>query len=574
MRNLRKLPVGIENFREIRRSGFYYTDKTKLIADLLENWGAVNLFTRPRRFGKSLNMSMLRHFFEIGADVTLFDGLYIASREDLFEEYGGKFPVIFLSLKDVDGSTFSEARARLTDLIGTEAERFSFLLDSDRLSENEKEKYRALTALQEGCYRMQDAVLAASLKVLTRLLCKHFGQEVILLLDEYDVPLEKAFTHGYYAEMAALLRSLFGQAFKSNDYLKFAVLTGCLRVSKESIFTGLNNFKVLSIADARFEEYFGFTDAEVRELLAYYGLQEHFEEMKAWYDGYHFGNVDVYCPWDIINHVDRLCADPEAEPQAYWINSSANALVRRFVDKADRTTKNELEQLIAGAAISKPIRLELTYEEIDQSVDNLWSVLFTTGYLTQVGKAQCGIYSLTIPNQEVREVFLFQIRRWFEEGIARNPEGLCALCRSLLCGDAQKIEGELTKILGQTISILDARAREGQRENFYHGLLLGLFRSQPGWLLRSNAEAGDGFSDILIEPEDPELGIVIEIKYARSFSGLEKACAVAVKQIKEHRYDSYLREDGREKVLAYGIAFHKKRCKVTAEWLEENARPI
>ena len=384
----RKLPVGIENFEEIRTEGFYYVDKTGLIRDLLNNWGKVNLFTRPRRFGKTLNMSMLKSFFEIGADRTLFDGLAISRETALCEAYMGRFPVVFVSLKGVDGLTFEEAESRFIEIIGSEAERFSFLLESDKLSDNEKEKYRALLKLKNGQYDMGTIVLTSSLQTLSLLLNKHYGQKTILLIDEYDVPLDKAFQHGYYKEMVALIRGLFGQALKTNDYLQFAVLTGCLRVSKESIFTGLNNFKVLSITDSRFDEHFGFTDAEVKTLLDDYNLTAHYGETKEWYDGYRFGGVDVYCPWDVINHVDRLCGEPNAEPQAYWINTSGNDLVKRFVDKADKTTQGEIERLIAGEAIEKAVRLELTYNEIDNSIDNLWSVLFTTGYLTQAGKVE------------------------------------------------------------------------------------------------------------------------------------------------------------------------------------------
>ena len=510
----RKLPVGIENFEEIRTEGFYYVDKTGLIRDLLNNWGKVNLFTRPRRFGKTLNMSMLKTFFEIGSDRTLFDGLAISRETALCEAYMGRFPVVFVSLKGVDGLTFEEAESRFIEIIGSEAERFSFLLESDKLSDNEKEKYRALLKLKNGQYDMGTIVLTSSLQTLSLLLNKHYGQKTILLIDEYDVPLDKAFQHGYYKEMVALIRGLFGQALKTNDYLQFAVLTGCLRVSKESIFTGLNNFKVLSITDSRFDEHFGFTDAEVKTLLDDYNLTAHYGETKEWYDGYRFGSVDVYCPWDVINHVDRLCGEPNAEPQAYWINTSGNDLVRRFVDKADKTTQGEIERLIAGEAIEKAVRLELTYNEIDNSIDNLWSVLFTTGYLTQAGKVERGVYKLIIPNREVREVFILQIQEWFKETVVHDEKPMQAFCQAFLDGNAEEIQKRLTVILGKMISILDTKAKDEQKENFYHGLLLGLLRSEPNWLILSNAESGDGFSDILIEPEDPDTGIVIEVKYS------------------------------------------------------------
>ena len=563
----RKLPVGIENFEEIRTEGFYYVDKTGLIRDLLNNWGKVNLFTRPRRFGKTLNMSMLKSFFEIGADRTLFDGLAISRETALCEAYMGRFPVVFVSLKGVDGLTFEEAESRFIEIIGSEAERFSFLLESDKLSDNEKEKYRALLKLKNGQYDMGTIVLTSSLQTLSLLLNKHYGQKTILLIDEYDVPLDKAFQHGYYKEMVALIRGLFGQALKTNDYLQFAVLTGCLRVSKESIFTGLNNFKVLSITDSRFDEHFGFTDAEVKTLLDDYNLTAHYGETKEWYDGYRFGSVDVYCPWDVINHVDRLCGEPNAEPQAYWINTSGNDLVRRFVDKADKTTQGEIERLIAGEAIEKAVRLELTYNEIDNSIDNLWSVLFTTGYLTQAGKVERGVYKLIIPNREVREVFILQIQEWFKETVVHDEKPMQAFCQAFLDGNAEELQKRLTVILGKMISILDTKAKDDQKENFYHGLLLGLLRSEPNWLILSNAESGDGFSDILIEPEDPDTGIVIEVKYSPTLAGMESACVTALEQIKSKRYDERLRNEGRENVTAFGIAFCKKRCRVVFEKL-------
>lgn len=563
----KKLPVGIDSFEKLRREAFYYVDKTGLIIDLLNNWGEVNLFTRPRRFGKTLNMSMLKSFFEIGADRTLFDGLAISRETALCEAYMGRFPVVFVSLKGVDGLTFDEAESRFIEIIGSEAERFSFLLESDKLSDNEKEKYRALLKLKNGQYDMGTIVLTSSLQTLSLLLNKHYDQKTILLIDEYDVPLDKAFQHGYYKEMVALIRGLFGQALKTNDYLQFAVLTGCLRVSKESIFTGLNNFKVLSITDSRFDEHFGFTDAEVKTLLDDYNLTAHYGETKEWYDGYRFGSVDVYCPWDVINHVDRLCGEPNAEPQAYWINTSGNDLVRRFVDKADKTTQGEIERLIAGEAIEKAVRLELTYNEIDNSIDNLWSVLFTTGYLTQTGKVERSVYKLIIPNREVREVFILQIQEWFKETVVHDEKPMQAFCQAFLDGNAEEIQKRLTVILGKMISILDTKAKDDQKENFYHGLLLGLLRSEPNWLILSNAESGDGFSDILIEPEDPDTGIVIEVKYSPTLAGMESACVTALEQIKSKRYDERLRNEGRENVTAFGIAFCKKRCRVVFEKL-------
>ena len=556
----KKLPVGIDSFEKLRREDFYYVDKSGLIIDLLNNWGEVNLFTRPRRFGKTLNMSMLKSFFEIGADGTLFDGLAISRETALCEAYMGKFPVVFVSLKGVDGLTFEDAYIMLKTIIRTEASRHYYLKTSEKVSTENKQIFEEILS---GKYEE----MADSLRLLSQMLFQHYGQKAVLLIDEYDVPLDKAFQHGYYREMVALIRSLFGQALKTNDFLQFAVLTGCLRVSKESIFTGLNNFKVLSITDSRFDEHFGFTDAEVKMLLDDYNLTAHYGETKEWYDGYHFGSVDVYCPWDVINHVDRLCGEPNAEPQAYWINTSGNDLVKRFVDKADKTTQGEIERLIAGEAIERAVRLELTYNEIDSSIDNLWSVLFTTGYLTQAGKAARGVYKLVIPNREVREVFILQIQEWFKETVVQDEKPMQAFCQAFLDGNAGEIQKRLTAILGKMISILDTKARDDQKENFYHGLLLGLLRSDPTWSILSNAESGDGFSDILIEPEDPDAGIVIEVKYSPTLAGMESACVTALEQIKSKRYDERLRNEGRENVTAFGIAFCKKRCRVVFEKL-------
>lgn len=558
----KKFPIGIESFEEIRREGFYYVDKTGLIRDLLDNWGKVNLFTRPRRFGKTLNMSMLKSFFEIGTDKTLFDGLAISKETDMCDMYMGKFPVVFLSLKGVDGLTFEDAYGMLRRLMISEVRRFSCLADSERISENDKTAFMRILREQEGMDDVQD-----SLRILSELLYKHYGRKTILLIDEYDVPLDKAFQHGYYREMVALIRSLFGQALKTNDFLQFAVLTGCLRVSKESIFTGLNNFDVNSIVDIRHDEHFGFTEKEVLDLLQVYGLEQAAATMKEWYDGYRFGNADVYCPWDVINYAKKLQADPQAEPQAFWINTSGNDLVKRFVDSADKTTQNEIERLIAGETIEKMVRLELTYDEIDNSIDNLWSVLFTTGYLTQTEKAKEGVYKLAIPNREVREVFILQIQEWFKETIVQDGKPMQKFCQAFLAGDADEIAKQLTMILGRMISILDTKARNNQKENFYHGLLLGLLRSEPTWLILSNAESGEGFGDILIEPEDPDAGIVIEVKYAANIAGLDAECKKAMEQIKVRHYDEKLRNDGRENIFGYGIAFYKKRCKVVCEKL-------
>lgn len=558
-----KLPVGIEDFQEIRRLGFYYVDKTMLIEQLLAKWGKVNLFTRPRRFGKSLNMSMLRYFFDIETDKTLFDGLYISRNKQLCEEYMGKFPVIFLSLKGVDGLTFSEARFCLAELIESEARRFKFLMHSDKLDADDKAMYRDLLSLHGA--DVAAISLRFALKKLSELLYKHYAQKTLILIDEYDVPLDKAFQHGYYREMVALIRGLFGETLKTNEFIQFAVLTGCLRVSKESIFTGLNNFKVLSITDARFDEQFGFTDAEVQQLLHVYNLEEHLAETKEWYDGYRFGEVDVYCPWDVINHVDRLLGQPDAEPQAYWINTSGNELVKRFINKANKTTRDEIERLVSGESIEKHVRLELTYDEIDNGIDNLWSVLFTTGYLTQAGMTAQGAYKLVIPNREIREVYKLQIQEWFKDAVLSNTEQLTACWSAFKAGDAEVIEKYLNNMLSNSISVFDLKAAE--KENVYHTFLVGLLAGNSGWLVKSNVEAGEGFADIIVETEDADAGMILELKYAREAAGLAKACEKALAQIKERRYAEYLKNEGRNQMLFYGIAFYKKRCRVVVEKL-------
>lgn len=566
MKNL-KLPVGIEDFQEIRRNGFYYIDKTGLIEQLLDSWGKVNLFTRPRRFGKSLNMSMLRYFFEIGTDMTLFNGLHIMQRKDLCDEYMGRFPVVFLTLKGVDGLTFEKATNKLIKIVALEAERFIFLKNSDKLTDNEKQRYCALVKMQDGKYAMDEDTLESALQTLSELLYRHYGQKVVILVDEYDVPLDKAYQNGYYKEMVSMIRSLFGEALKTNEFLQFAVLTGCLRVSRESIFTGLNNFKIFSITDARFDEQFGFTEDEVGKMLKDYHLEEHLAEMKEWYDGYHFGDADIYCPWDVINRVDDLCDTPEAKPKCYWINSSGNALVKRFVSIANRTTQDEIEHLIEGEPIEKSVRLDLTYDEIDKSIDNIWSVLFTTGYLTQADMTEQGAYKLVIPNKEVRTVYISQIQEWFKQKIADNTEQMAHFWKAIEDGNAEIIEQYLNQTLSNTISVFDTKAPEMEKENSYHTFLAGMLTGNTDWVVKSNVEAGEGFADIIIKPQNPNDGIIFELMYSKEASGLDKACERAIKQIRDRRYLEYLKNDGRHNMIFYGIAFYKKRCKVVVEKL-------
>lgn len=560
MNDTLKLPVGIDDFKKIREAGFYYVDKTKLIERLLQSWGEVTLFTRPRRFGKTLNMSMLKSFFEIGAEKSLFQGLYISEKEKLCAEYMGKYPVIFLSLKGVEGLHFADAQKMLMTIINNEVRRHYYLKTSDKLTVEDRKQF-------EKMLLNEDVNLVDSLRLLSQLLYLHYDQKVVILIDEYDVPLDKAFKNGYYQEMVSLIRGLFGQALKTNEFLQFAVLTGCLRVSKESIFTGLNNFEINSIVDIEHEEGFGFTDAEVMQMLKYYHCTNRYSDIKEWYDGYHFGNADIYCPWDVINFVKKLLTDSNAKPSAFWINSSGNNLVKLFVDKADQSTKDEIERLVAGKSVTKRIRLDLTYDEIENSIDNVWSVLFTTGYLTNIGNPESGVYELVIPNREVHEVFVLQIQEWFQRSVAKE-ESMPEFSKAILNADAEELQKQLNVIMSRMISVLDTKAREEQKENFYHGLLLGLLRgSNPDWLIKSNRESGDGYSDILIEPENPDAGIIIEVKYAASISGLDKACENAMAQIKNRRYDETLRENGRCDILAYGIAFHKKRCRVVCERL-------
>lgn len=564
-----KLPIGIEDFKEIRTSGFYYVDKTKLIEQLLNQWGKVNLFTRPRRFGKTLNMSMLRYFFEVGADSNLFEGLCISDNKKLCDAYMGKYPVIFISLKDVEGNTFERAKYSMIDKIAKEARRFSFLSKSIHLSIREKEHYEALVDQKFGEFTMSDVILPTSLQILSELLYKHYNKKVILLIDEYDVSLDKAFQYGYYDEMVSLLRSLFSEALKTNESLQFAVLTGCLRISKESIFTGLNNFKVLSITDTRFDEQFGFTEKEVKQLLEDYHLESHLNEMRQWYDGYHFGDVDIYCPWDVINHVDMLCHNPNALPESYWINSSSNDLIKRFIDKANKTTKEEIEVLLEGKSIEKEIRLELTYDEIDSSIDNMWSILYTTGYLTQVGTPRRNVYELKIPNEEVKDVFKYKIQEWFKNSFKSDTVSLQSFWQAFLKEDVHTIETILTKNLSRTISVLDPKGSEKEKEQYYHAFLSGMLVGNENWGVLSNKESGDGFADLMVETENPNVGIVIEVKWVNAFKDLDQACNKALQQIKNRKYDTYLRQEGYTDILAYGITFYKKRCKVRFEKLKD-----
>lgn len=559
MAGLKKLPIGIENFEEMRREDFYYVDKSHVIEQLLTQWGKVNLFTRPRRFGKSLNMSMLQSFFEIGKDKTLFDGLRISDNQELCEKYQGKFPVVSVSLKGINGATYEEARRFLIKTINEEARRLSVLSDSTELDETDHE---LLTQLKKK--EMTNDSLVYSIRELTELLEKHYGRKVIVLIDEYDVPLAKANENGYYDEMVLLIRNLFENALKTNSSLKFAVLTGCLRIAKESIFTGLNNFKVYSITDKSFDETFGFTDAEVRELLRYYGQEKYYETVKEWYDGYRFGNVDVYCPWDVINFCSDHLADPGLEPKNYWANTSGNSVISHFIDsvgKPQKLTRMELEQLVNGGIVQKEINSELTYKELYSSIDNLWSTLFMTGYLTQRGEPSGNRYNLVIPNREIRNIITNHILKMFKENVKDDGKTVSDLCDALLNKNPEKVELIFTEYMKKTISIRDTFARKPTKENFYHGLLLGILGFKENWSVMSNRESGDGFGDILIRIEDEDVGIVIEVKYADD-GNLQGECEKALQQIIDIRYTESLEQEGIHTIIKYGIACYRKKCKV------------
>ena len=561
---VKRLPIGIEFFDEMIKNQYYYVDKTGMISELLRSGGKVTLFTRPRRFGKSLNMSMLKNFFSLQGDKRIFNELQISRDKQVCEEYMGKFPVISISLKSVDGFAYRDAYEMLCATIGNEAMKFQYLMDSTKLTDREKEQYGLLIKGGDRIpFEMDEVTLTGSLKTLSLLLEKHHGKQTVLLIDEYDVPLSKASEHGYYKEMAMLIRKLFEQVLKTNESLKLAVLTGCMRISKESIFTGLNNFEVLSVADVRFDEYFGFTDKEVRKLLEYYHLSDKYQQVMEWYDGYQFGNVEVYCPWDVMNYCVTLLADPNAEPQNYWINTSSNEAVRRFIRESDNsgTIRREIEGLVAGECIIKELHQELTYEDMYQTIDNIWSVLFTTGYLTQRGRSEGNIFRLAIPNREIRNIFTTQIMQLFRENVKKDGELLNRFCEALENGNTESAEKCFGEYLRKTISIRDTSVRKEMKENFYHGILLGILGIKENWIVRSNRESGEGYSDILIETDDTAMGIVIEMKYAED-GNLQKAAEKALKQIESKQYEEALYDEGIEQILRYGIACYKKRCKI------------
>lgn len=553
-----KLPTGIDDFKKIRCNNYYYVDKTALIEQVLEDGSEVTLFTRPRRFGKSLNMSMLQCFFEAGADAGLFEGLYISQNREICNQYLGQYPVIFISLKGVDAESYQQAKAQLVKIINREARRFQFLLESSRLTQVDKDLFHELLGRN-----MEEDTVTSSLQELTELLEIHYQQKVIVLIDEYDVPLEKAHENGYYHEMVLLFRNLFGNVLKTNRSLAFAVLTGCLRIAKESIFTGLNNFKVYSMTNLEFDETFGFTDKEVKEMLQYYEMDQKYDEVKEWYDGYRFGKTDVYCPWDVVNYCNDHLNNPDAEPENYWMNTSGNNIINRFVNslkEPDMLTKTELEWLVNGKIVRKRVDEMITYNELYSTIDNLWSTLFMTGYLTQRGKESDGRYCLVVPNREIRNIITERILTMFREEVKNDGAMAEQFCESLMEGKADEVEQLLTAYMQKTISIRDTFVRKAFKENFYHGILLGILSYKSDWNVSSNRESGNGFSDILIEVGDLDIGIVIEVKYTDENGSLEKDCEEALKQIKEKRYTQVLEKEGIKQILKYGIAFQTKKC--------------
>lgn len=550
------LPIGVENFEKLRRNDMYYVDKTEMISDLIMNHGDANLFTRPRRFGKTLTMDMLKTFFEIGQDASLFDGLTISSHSDICEKYQNKYPVVFISLKGATGSTYEKANSMIKQLVAEEYQRHSYLADSDILDSIEKDQFNRIRSIS-----LNEGDLENSLRTLTRLLCKHHNQKVILLIDEYDVPLDKSFLNGYYDDMVSFIRIFLGEALKTNDNTEFAIVTECLRISKESIFTGVNNFKVFSINDTRFSDYFGFTNDEVREMLSYYGIIDKYETTKAWYDGYLFGKTEIYCPWDVLNHCDTVVNTDDIEPQAYWINSSGNDIIRKFIEMANSTTKSELELLIAGNTVVKTIKQELTYADLYSSIENMWSILYMTGYLTKRSIPERKQFELAIPNLEIREIFEEQIYEWFKDFSRKDSSTLNAFCQTFADGNAEEAQKQFTAFLRKTISIRDTYVKAAKKENFYHGILLGLLSYRDDWIVKSNVESGDGYSDIVIKIPDDEIGMIIEVKYGED-ADMEKGCADALAQIERMNYSEILEDDEVQTIYKYGIACYKKRCKI------------
>jgi len=555
---MKPIPIGVENFKRLVDEDYYFADKTLLIKDLLDTKAAVSLFTRPRRFGKTLNMSMLRCFFEKTEEDNsyLFNGLKIANAGEKYMAYMGQYPVISVSLKGMSKKTFQKNIDVFKNLIADEFERHRDILKSDKITARKRKKFEKICNEEAD-----DAVYESSLKLLTDCLYAVHQKKVIILIDEYDVPLQNAWLNGFYDEMVDFIRSLFDAALKTNDSLEFGVLTGCLRVSKESIFTGMNNLKVYSISDVAFSDYFGFTDAEVQQMLKTYELEKYHDTVKQWYDGYHFGKTEMYCPWDITNYCFDMLQNPDAQPKAYWLNTSGNDIVRQFISSATATMKDDIEHLMAGQSVRKVISQELTYRELNDNIDNLWSMLYMTGYLTHSAVLEDDELELMIPNLEIRKIFRTQIYKWFSAYAAQNKVNLTDFCMTFRNGDADSAQQMFSKYLNDVISIRDTNVEIAKKENFYHGILLGLLSRMDDWIVKSNVESGDGYSDILIRIPADKIGIVIEVKYGED-EKTEQGCKEALKQVEKMNYQQYLLDEGMTTILKYGVACYKKKSRI------------
>ena len=563
MSSKKPLPIGTDIFEKLINNNSYYVDKTGLIEYLKDKKGDVNLFTRPRRFGKTLNMTMMYEFFRIGGNPELFKNLKISQNKTLCEEWQNKFPTIFITLKGVEGNNFEQARRKLMELIYETASLFKFLYESNKLDTEDKEKYRQLLNIEKYEKEKQIELITSSYKILSNLLYKHYGKKTIFLIDEYDVPLDKAENNGYFKEMISLIRGMFNNAFKTNPYLEMAILTGCLRISKESIFTGMNNFKVFSISDEQASEFFGFTEKEVKEMFDYYNVSSRFDDAKKWYDGYVFGKQEVYCPWDAILFCDSLRTDINVFPRTYWANTSGNSILKRFLKEAKDSTKQELEELVAGGIVSKKIKQELTYQDLYKTIDNIWSVLYCTGYLTSAGRTSDADFQLRIPNKEIKIIYEQQIMQWLNETFLSQKEVVQNLYDGFYDGDAEKVEKAFGQFLFKSISVRDSMAKKDYKENFYHGLLLGLLtQNNKNLIVESNVESGYGYPDLIMYTPDYSLGIIIELKYAESPKKFKEALDEGMKQIEKNRYIKIFDDEDAYVVRKFVIACYKKRCKV------------
>lgn len=555
----KRIPIGIEFYQEMMEKEYYYVDKTLLIKEILDKGGKVTLFTRPRRFGKTLALTMLQAFFELEPEksgrksdkIRYFEGMKIAEAGEKYLEHMGRYPVIFLSLKSARQPDFEMAYENMVDEIVKEYERHQRIVDG--LTEPRRKRYRLLMNR-----RADRAAYGKALQFLSECLEQYYGRKTVLLLDEYDVPLENAYLRGFYQEMTDFVRSLFESALKTNKSLEFAVITGCLRISKESIFTGLNNLEIISVLNEEFGEYFGFTRKETEEALEYYGFPEKMEEAQNWYDGYLFGNVGVYNPWSILNYIKALLASDQAFPKSYWSNTSSNSIVKELVETADTSAKKEIETLIAGGTIEKPVQEDITYGDIQKSQDNLWNFLFFTGYLKKAGErrdARTVYLTLKIPNEEVLNIYETTIREWFEEKI--KVYDFTAMYQAMLKGDCEKFGRILKQQLMESISFYD------NQESFYHGFLLGLLRGLKDYEVLSNRESGEGRPDILLKPYDEQKpAVILELKYAGNFKEMEALCQKALTQIQEKKYTDSLSQEGYQTILKYGVCFYKKSCMV------------